>query len=97
MREENLASHEISEGKTQSCSHSVIFVRNEVPERLNSGSMHRQMQEQNCFQLPPALTVVFTVEGHEWQQRKNGDPMNFFTSFSLYKKMQVLFIYIESV
>lgn len=40
--------------------------------------MHRQVQKQNCFQLSPALIVVFIVTGHEWQQRENGEPMNFF-------------------
>jgi len=72
----------------------LFFLRNGVPERLNSGSMHRQMQEQNCFQLPPALTVVFIVGGHYWQKRKNGEPMIFFLLHSAcIKKMQVLFIY----
>lgn len=95
MQEENLASHEIPENKILSCSHSIIFLRNKVPERLNSGSMHRQVLKQNCFQLPPALIVVFIVAGHEWQQRENGEPMNFFTSFSLNKIMQLLLISLE--
>lgn len=97
MQKENLTSDEIPENKIQSCSHSIIFLRNKVPGRLNSGSMHRQVLKQNCFQLPPALIVVFIVAGHEWQQRENGEPMNFFTSFSLNKIMQVLFISLERV
>lgn len=59
--------------------------------------MHRQVQKQNCFQLPPGLIAVFIVAGHKWQQRENGEPMNFFTSFSLNKTMQVQFISLERV
>lgn len=62
IQEENLASHEISAGTIRSSAHFVIFLRNEVNEKLNSKCMHRQMQEQNCFQLPPALTVIFILE-----------------------------------
>lgn len=49
MEDKNLASHKISESKIQSCSHSVIILRNEVPEIFNSGSMHRQMQNKTAF------------------------------------------------
>lgn len=50
--------------------------------------MHRQMQEQNCFQLPPALTVVFILGGQEWQERKNGEHMIFFYFIHLVQNNQ---------
>lgn len=98
MQVENLASHKIP-GKKNIVMFTFYYflLRNKVPERLNSGSTHKQVQKQNCFQLPPALIVVFIVAGHEWQQRENGEPMKFFTSFSLNKIMQLLLISLERV